>query len=172
MHCYDWKTPDLSPLYPELARLFFVSDQSIAVYFLSLSFFCVIMTRIMTRILRLRFFSRSRKLPRCHALREPLSPSPLMTPWPGRNSRSGVRASLNTFCSFSLCSVQVVRASQTDSSPFLRPFSQTGVELALLHEVYVDLSDVFIPSVLGIHDKSTKDYILRSLSDPCYSHRA
>ena len=45
------------------------------------------------------------KLPRWHALREPLSPSPLMTPWPGRNSRSGVRASLNPFCSFSLCSV-------------------------------------------------------------------
>ena len=39
VHLYDWETPDLSPLYPELARLFFVSDQSIAVYFLSLSFF-------------------------------------------------------------------------------------------------------------------------------------
>ena len=71
-----------------------------SLFFVSLVF-CV----IMTRILRLRFFSRSRKLPRCHALCEPLSPSPLMTPWPGRNSRSGVRASLNTFCSSSLCSV-------------------------------------------------------------------
>ena len=80
--------------------LFLISQCNRSLFFVSLVF-CV----IMTRILRLRFFSRSRKLPRCHALREPLSPSPLMTPWPGRNSRSGVRASLNTFCSSSLCSV-------------------------------------------------------------------
>ena len=37
VHLYDWETPDLSPLYPELARLFFVSDQSMQ----SQSIFCL-----------------------------------------------------------------------------------------------------------------------------------
>ena len=43
-----------------------------------------------------------------------------------------------------------------------------GVELALLSEA---VSLTLYQTVLGLHDKFAKDHILRSFSDPRYSHR-